>query len=276
MSATVQLERPTVLVIHDDGDALDLLTRWFEAGGFEVVTAVSGFRAQAHLEGEREIGVVVAPWDAAHTVGGDIYRWSLQHRYDLRDRFVFLAAEVSPEFDRIVAGRCLAVSVDAPSEVVRVAGAAVRRRAQLEAARADAEEAAEEVAAAAADRPTLLVADDDPGLLSAMGDLFAGAGYAVTRVESGRAAIRALEGGDFDAIVADWTMDGGGGAELLRWIRGARPSLAERVVFLAGEERAEAGPLAGGRPIFHKGADSRALGQALREIVGRVRGGGSR
>ena len=41
--------RPIVLVIHDDGEALDLLTRLFEASGFEVVTAVTGFRAQAHL-----------------------------------------------------------------------------------------------------------------------------------------------------------------------------------------------------------------------------------
>src|SRR5205814_2260136 len=53
MGATVQLGRPIVLVIHDEGDALDLMTRLFEASGAEVVTAVTGFRAQAHLEGDR-------------------------------------------------------------------------------------------------------------------------------------------------------------------------------------------------------------------------------
>ena len=64
------MARPTALVIHDDGEALDALTRLFEAAGFEVTTALTGFRAQAHLEGERPIDVVVVPWDAAHPVGG--------------------------------------------------------------------------------------------------------------------------------------------------------------------------------------------------------------
>ncbi|HEX8114411.1 MAG TPA: hypothetical protein VF516_42065, partial [Kofleriaceae bacterium] len=101
----MSLARPTALVIHDDGEALDVLTRLFEAAGFEVTTAITGFRAQAHLEGERPIDVVVVPWDAAHPVGGEVYRWSLQRRYDLRDGFVFLAAETPPDFDRLVAGR---------------------------------------------------------------------------------------------------------------------------------------------------------------------------
>ena len=79
MCATLSLARPTVLVIHDDGATLDLLTRLFEASGFEVITAVTGFRAQAHLErrsGQREVDLVVVPWDATHATGGDVYRWS--------------------------------------------------------------------------------------------------------------------------------------------------------------------------------------------------------
>ena len=77
MSATLSLARPTVLVVHDDGDVLDVLTRLFEASGFEVIAAVTGFRAQAHLDGDRPISVVVVPWDAAHPIGGELYRWSL-------------------------------------------------------------------------------------------------------------------------------------------------------------------------------------------------------
>ena len=34
MCATLSLARPTVLVIHEDGAALDVLTRLFEANGF--------------------------------------------------------------------------------------------------------------------------------------------------------------------------------------------------------------------------------------------------
>src|SRR5262249_58198962 len=116
----------------EGGEARGVLAGLFEAAGFEVATAVTGFRAQAHLEGERPIDVVVVPWDAAHPVGGEVYRWSLHHRYDLRDGFVFLSADTPAEFDRLVAGRCLGVPPSVPSEVVRIAAAAASRRRQLE------------------------------------------------------------------------------------------------------------------------------------------------
>ena len=260
MCATLSLARPTVLVIHDDGEALDLLTQLFEASGFEVITAVTGFRAQAHLEGNRPIDVVVVPWDAAHPVGGDVYRWSLHRRYDLRDGFVFLAAELPPDFDRLVAGRCLGVALTRPAEIVRVATAAVKRRRALEIAR-DAVEVAD------GDQPTLLLADDEPVLLMVMADLLGEAGFAVSRVESGHGAILLLEHGEFDVIVADWNMDDGNGADVYRWIALTKPWLAERVVFLADEEGEDATVVAPGRPMFRKGQDSRALIAVLREIV---------
>src|SRR6185503_16779255 len=233
-------------VIHDDGEALDLLTRLFEANGFEVITAVTGFRAQAHLEGGRAIDVIVAPWDSAHSIGGEVYRWSLQQRYDLRDGFVFLAGELPPEFDRLVAGRCLAVPMVRAAEVIRVAAAAVRRRKQLE----DAREAALEETDT--DRPTLLLADDEPVLLMAMAELLSDAGYAVSRVDSGHGAILLLEHEDFDAIVTDWNMDDGNGADIYRWIEQVKPWLCERVVFLADEEGDHAAVVAPGRPMFRK------------------------
>ena len=265
MCATLSLARPTALVIHDEADALDALTRLFEGAGFDVATAVGGFRAQAHLESDRPIDVVVVPWDAAHPVGGEVYRWSLQRRYDLRDGFVFLADETPPDFDRLVAGRCLGVSIERPSEVVRVAIATVRRRYQLEAAR----DAVLEDAAATG--PTLLLADDEPVLLQAMADLLGDAGYTVSRVESGHGAILLLQHEDFDAIVTDWNMDDGNGADIYRWIVQVKPWLAERVVFLADEESEDAAVVAPGRPMFRKGADSRALTTVLRQIVRHVR-----
>jgi CheY-like chemotaxis protein len=266
MSATLSLARPKVLVIHDDGEALDVLTRLFEASGYEVSTAVTGFRAQALLEGGRRFDVVVVPWDVAHPVGGEVYRWSLQRRYDLRDGFVFLAAEAPAELHRLVAGRCLAVSMARPVEVVRLAGAVVKRRQQLEAAR----DAALEVADAT--RPTLLLADDEPVLLMVMADLLAEAGYLVSRVDSGHGAIVLLQHEEFDVIVTDWSMDDGNGADIYRWIAQTKPRLAERVVFLADEEGQDATVVAPGRPMFRKGQDSHALTTVLREIVRQVRG----
>jgi DNA-binding response OmpR family regulator len=267
--ATVSLDRPTVLVVHDDGESLDQLAQIFEASGFEVITAVSGFRAQAHLErttGDRVVDLVVVPWDAAHPTGGELYRWALQRRYDLRDGFVFLAGEAPPEFDRVVAGRCLAVAPGKAAEIVRVAIASVRRRHQLEAARDAAFDSADD------GQPTLVLAEDDPLLLQVMADLLAEAGYAVVRVDSGNAAIRWLERGDADAIIADWNMDDGAGADVYRWIAQHKPELADRVVFLADVEGDDATAVAPGRPMFRKGADSAALSSALEQIVLAVRG----
>lgn len=263
MSGTVSEGRPTVLVIHDDGDSLDLMTRLFEASGFEVVTAVTGFRAQAHLEGDRPIHVVVAPWDTTHTVGGEVYRWALQKRYDLRDQFVFMGGEVPAEFDRLVAGRCLVVSMMRPAEVVRVAVAAIKRRIQLEAMR-------DTVAQADTSKPSLLLADDEPVLLMVIGDLLASR-YHITRVESGHAAIVLLEHEDFDAIVADWEMDDGSGADVFRWVITHKPILAQRVVFLSTGESDDATTVAPGRPMIRKGQDSPALMTALKEITRQVR-----
>lgn len=262
----MQSGRPTVLVIHDDGDALDLLTRLFEAAELEVVTAVTLLRAQAHLESLRSLDFVVAPWDAAHPIGGEVYRWALQLRYDLRDRFVFLAAEAPPELDRIVAGRCLMVSPARPAEAVYVALAAIRRRARLAEPRGPA------VAELDVDQPTLLLADDDPALLAAMADVLGDAGYVVTRAESGHAAIAMLDSEDFDAVAADWHMDSGSGAEVYRWLVVTKPWLVDRLVFLADSAADDPAAVAPGRPVFRKGADAGPLLAALREIAGRARG----
>lgn len=260
----MSLGQPTVLVIHDDVDALDLLTRLFEASGFDVVTAVTVHRAQAHLDGDRPIDVVIAPWDLAHPVGGEVYRWSLQYRYDLRDQFVFIAAEVPAEFDWLVAGRCLAVTPDWPDEMVLVAVAAVRRRTQLEATR-------DPLSELPGYKPRLLLAEDEPVLLMVMGDLLTETGYAVSLVESGHGAILLLQHEEFDAIVADWHMDDGSGADLYRWLVAEKPWLAERVVFLTGGDADDAATVAPGRPTFRKGQDSHALTAVLDEIVRQAR-----
>jgi DNA-binding response OmpR family regulator len=265
MCATVSLARPTVLVLHEDAASLDALTQRFEAGGFEVITAITGFRAQADLEGERAIDLVAAPWDARHPVGGELYRWALHRRYDLRDGFVFLSAEPPPEFDRLVAGRCLWAA--RPAELVRLAMATVRQRRRLAAAR----DAALEIVG---DAPTLLLADDEPALLMAMADLLGEAGYAVVRVDSGHAAITQLVLGEPDAVVVDWNMDDGHGADVYRWIQQVKPWLAERVVFLTDGEAEDATGVAPGRPMFRKGQDARALRAVLGEIVRQVRGDG--
>jgi len=248
------------MVVHGDGDVLDLLTRLFESSGFEVVAAVTAFRAQSQLTGTREVEVVITPWDATRGLGGEVYRWVLGHKPDLRTRFVFIADEVPPEFDAVVGGRCLAVPLAALDELVRIARAVVTRV-----------RTPPRGLPVFSDRPTLLVADDDPALLAAMADLLHETGYTVFEVDGGAAAMRALEGRDFDAIVVDLRMHDAGGSEVLDWILDHKPHLAARVVFLAESDDDDSGPVAPGRPIFRKGQDSQGLVDALKRITDHVR-----
>jgi CheY-like chemotaxis protein len=248
--------RPSVLVIHDDGDVLDLLTRLFEGARFDVMTAPTAFRARAHLDGQRHVEAVVAPWDTAHASGGETYRWVLQNRPDLRTRFVFIADEVAPEFDAVVGGRCLAVPLAALDDLVRVAEGIVRRGRTPPAG-----------VPVVTDRPSLLLADDDPLLLEAAAGLFHDSGYAVTTVESGGEACIRLEMRDFDAIVLDWHMHDGGGGDVYEWILEHKPALAARVVFLSESAADDSAAIAPGRPMFRKGQDFQALADVLRGIV---------
>lgn len=259
----VQSGRYTALLVHDDGDVLDLLTGWLDANGFDVITAPSGYRAQAHLEGDRRIEVVIAPWDDTHPVGGEVYHWVLQNRADLRSRFVFIAQDVPPVFDAVVRGRCLAVPLDAIDEIIRVATGIVRRVRTpprgIPILRSP-------------DRPSLLLCDDDPDLLTAMAELFTEQGYGVNQVESLKTAIELVEFRDFDVILTDWKMHDGGAGDLYKWILKHKPHLAARVVFLSEADQDDSGPIAPGRPMFRKGQDSQQLIEVLREIVTQVRG----
>ena len=256
--------RYTALVVHDDGDVLDLLKAWLESNSFEVITAPSGFRAQAYLEGDRKIEVVIVPWDDTHPVGGEMYHWVLQHRPDLRSRFVFIAQDVVPEFDAVVGGRCLAVPLVATAEIVRVASGIVRRVRTpprgIPIVRGPG-------------RAPLLLVDDDPLLLVAMAELLTQEGYAVSQVDGLKNALELVEFRDFDVIVTDWKMHDGYGGDLYKWILKNKPHLAARVVFLSEADLDDSGPIAPGRPMFRKGQDSQALLGVLKEIVAAVRGG---
>jgi DNA-binding response OmpR family regulator len=251
------LRRPALLLIHHDSDLLDLLTRVFEARGFAVAIAATAFQAMSLLEGEREYQVIIAAWDATNGLGADVYKWALRNRFHLRGQFVFLADEVAADFDRIVAGRCLTVPPHETEEIVRIAEAAARRGARL----ADMSE--DELAWLDADRPTLLLADDDPMLLMIMSQLLGDFGFAVTPVESGNAAIAQLDRTDFDVVLLDWFMADGAGGEVYTWLTTYRPWLAERVVFITGGDADVIRKDAQGRPVMPKGQDSQALVRLL-------------
>jgi DNA-binding response OmpR family regulator len=252
--------RRAILLLHHDAQLLDLLTRVFEARGFAVNLAATPMQARSMLAADRPLDTVVAAWDGAHNLGGDVYRWALEHRFELRDRFVFVGEEVPPEFDRIVAGRCLLVRPSDTPEIIRVAEATANR--SHRARTADPEPVWSETG-----RPTLLLADDDPALLVVMTELLTDHGWAVTPVDSGNAATGALDQTDFDVILCDWHMANGSGGHVFNWVVTFRPWLLERVVFLAERPGDGAERIVQGRPVFAKGADSDKLLDALRAIA---------
>lgn len=245
-----------MLVIHDDADVLDLLTRAFEAAEVDVLTALTVYRAQTHLAGERAVASVVALWDRTHELGGEVYRWALAKRPDLRSYFVFLADEVAPGFDALVAGRCLALPVTNLAELVRVTIATATRSRTPPVG-----------IPTFTIGPNLLLVDDDPAMLDAMAALLSDAGYNVTLAGSCRAAIEQLARGEFDLIVNDWELHDGSGADVYAWIGDHKPELARRVVFLSDFDREQGGAAANERPVLRKGQDSRALIELLQSIV---------
>jgi DNA-binding response OmpR family regulator len=251
-----------VLVIHDDGETLDVLTRAFEDAGCDVVTAISLRRAQMQLGSDLPLDVVVAPWDTKRSVGGDVYRWVLERKYELRDLFVFLGSDPPPGFDELVDGRCLLVPLAQMGELVPIALATITRREQLTKRRSQPK------MVVARPAPRLLLVEDDPILVVPMAELLDAAGYAVSACESGNEAITLLGSEDFDALVVDWHMLNGSGADVYRWLQANKPKLAERVVFLADSESDDASEVAPERPMIRKGQDSHSLTAVLREIVG--------
>lgn len=263
-----EVVRSTILIIHQDGDELDRLTRLLEDRGFDVVTAATAFQSNARLDGERPIDVVVAQWDDDHVLGGEVYRWTLRNRPKLRGQFVFLGAAAPDGFDSIVAGRCLIVDPREPGEVIRCTEAASRRSRLLALADSDESGAVTAYGAAAPDGPRLLLVDDEPVLLQVMAGWFTEVGFRVTTVDSGNAAIDRLAAQEFDVIVTDWQMEDGSGAELYRWIKTHKADHVDKVAILADARLEQIRSALPGVPVFAKGQDADGLIAVLRQIVG--------
>ena len=254
--------RYTALVIHGDGGVLDVLTRWFEASGFDVITATSAFRAQAHLEGERPVEV------------GD--RGLGRHHIRSAARCTAGYSRTGPTS---APGSCSSPTTCRPSSTPSSAGAASRSRSPLseELVRV-AKGVVQPRPHAAARRPDR--ARPEPAraccspttirsLLAAMADLFTQQGYAVSQVESGDERHRAGSSSATSTSIVARLADA-------RWQRRRRLQVdpqeqaaprRARVVFLSEADQDDSGPVAPGRPMFRKGQDSQGLVEVLKDIV---------
>ena len=122
-------------------------------------------------------------------------------------------------------------------------------------------------------RARVLVVDDEPALLRAIGTLI-GETHDVVTASSGREALELLGAdGSFDVIVADLMMRGIGGIELFEAATSARPELARRFVFMTGgafvaRDRAVLATLP--NPCIEKPFESAELLRAIDELLARA------
>jgi PAS domain S-box-containing protein len=81
----------------------------------------------------------------------------------------------------------------------------------------------------------VLVADDEPTIRRILRRAFQLHGAEATTVGDAQAAIAAATKGDFDLLLLDARMPGGGGAEAFRQVQALKPGLARKTVFMTGE-----------------------------------------
>jgi two-component system response regulator HydG len=78
----------------------------------------------------------------------------------------------------------------------------------------------------------ILVVDDEPSMRTTLSILLKREGYQVTQAEDGVAALKVLEHGKYDMVLADLKMEGVDGMELLRRVKTAAPQ-TEVLIFTA-------------------------------------------
>jgi DNA-binding response OmpR family regulator len=251
-----------LLLAHGEVDVLDNLKRVFAGRGFRVTAAATAQDASGHLQA-RGFELVLCAWELPGGTGADVYRRAVAHNLAMRGRFVFLAEAPPDDFQAVVEGRCLCIDPHAIEELVRVVEAAARRARRLARARLS----GGQIAMLEADRPRVLVVEDEPLELIFMVRVLADYGFAVTAAQSGFAAIARLQRESFDIVLTDWFMADGSGADLYKWILESQPALAERCVFMSGGSPPDFHTIAPGRALVPKGQDSPQLLETLVHIV---------
>lgn len=92
--------------------------------------------------------------------------------------------------------------------------------------------ATEAASATAAQRPRILVVDDEPDLLEILAAELTDAGYDVTCAESGREAVDRVRRDHFDVVLTDYKMPGMDGLATLAAIEAVHPN--QRAVLMTG------------------------------------------
>ncbi len=101
----------------------------------------------------------------------------------------------------------------------------------------------------------VLLVDDDPAVRQAVGKALGRAGFEVTAVDNGLAALVAIQTHSFGVVVTDIRMDFMDGIRLYRELEAEYPELQERVVFVSAwskDPEVDAFVQRTGRPLLGK------------------------
>jgi CheY-like chemotaxis protein len=97
----------------------------------------------------------------------------------------------------------------------------------------------------------LLLVDDEPGMLETLDDILTSAGYAVTAVNNGEAALEELRAGGYDLVLMDVRMPGRDGVSVVVE-SGAPPPPVVLMTAYAMEERLRVARAEGVHAVLQK------------------------
>ncbi|HWS54504.1 MAG TPA: response regulator, partial [Pyrinomonadaceae bacterium] len=116
-----------------------------------------------------------------------------------------------------------------------------------------------------------LVVDDEEAVRMTLSEMVTALGHRVTQADGGPAALRAVEGGEFDLVFSDLSMPEMDGWEVAREIRRRRPGARVVIVTGYGKEAARAGgeAAAAADAVIGKPFDFRQIEEMLARFGGR-------
>lgn len=118
--------------------------------------------------------------------------------------------------------------------------------------------------------PTLLFADDDESIRMVARLGLSRAGYEVTLVEDGLAALDAVRAGTFDVVLLDWMLPGMDGIDVCRALKADPATAPLPIVFLTAAAHAgahEEAMAAGAIGVIAKPFNPMRLGLDVRALV---------
>lgn len=122
--------------------------------------------------------------------------------------------------------------------------------------------------------PTVLLVDDEPALVPLLTLVFESEGYAVLSALSGSAGLRIFSSTHVDVVILDFLMPGMDGGQVAEQMRALRPDVP--IVMLSACLSVPEAARGKVDAFVEKGAGTESLLGAVKQVLRRPAGGGSR